>query len=64
MPTRGKKLITLRDRLSKWADGVRKQASELPPGPEREALLKKASHAETAADLDEWAASPGLQPLK
>ena len=41
---------------------VRDQAAKLPPGPEREALIKKARQADTAAHLDDWANSPGLQP--
>ena len=59
---RFKQDIPLQDRLSAWADGVRAQAAELPPGPEREALLKKAGQADTASQLDQWASSPGLQP--
>jgi hypothetical protein len=31
MPRHGEKLTTLIERLSKWADEVRKQAFELPP---------------------------------
>jgi hypothetical protein len=59
-----KKLMTFPERLAKWAEGIRKQASQLPPGPERDALLKKARQTEIAAHLDEWANSPGLQPPK
>ena len=58
MTRRGKKMVRLRDRLTKWAQGVREQASALPPGPERDALLKKARQAHTAAHLDDWANSP------
>jgi hypothetical protein len=39
---------------------ARKKAEQLPPGEEREGLLKKASRAETAAHIDEWANSPGI----
>jgi hypothetical protein len=56
---RGK--ISLKDRLTSFANEVREKASRLPPGAEREALLKKASQADTAARLDEWVNSPGLQ---
>ncbi|SHN86011.1 hypothetical protein [Bradyrhizobium erythrophlei] len=59
-----KKLMTFPERLAKWAEGIRKQACQLPPGPERDALLKKARQTEIAAHLDEWANSPGLQPPK
>lgn len=54
--------ISFKDRLAQWAEEIRKQAAKLPPGTEREAMLKRASHADTAAHLDDWANSPGLQP--
>jgi hypothetical protein len=49
------------ERLSDFADGERKKAKQLPPGPERDAALTKVRQAETAAQLVEWANSPGLQ---
>ena len=52
------------ERLIKEARLARKKAEQLPPDEEREGLLKKASPAETAAHIDEWASSPGLQPPK
>lgn len=61
---RGEKRVTLQDRLTKWAEGKRREASGLSPGPERDALLKKARHADTAAHLDDWVNSAGLQPPK
>jgi hypothetical protein len=33
--------ITLQDRIVGWAKEVRAQAAELPPGPDRDQLLKK-----------------------
>ena len=53
---------SLQDRLAAWAEEVRQQAAKLPPGPERDALLKKLRQADTASHLDDWANSPGLQP--
>ena len=61
---RFKQSISFHDRLATWANQVREQADSLPPGPERDALLKKASQADTAAHLEDWANSPGLQPPK
>lgn len=58
---RFKQTTTLKERLMAFADEVREQASTLPPGPEREDLLKRASRADTAAHIDEWANSSGLQ---
>jgi S1-C subfamily serine protease len=55
---------SFRERLSAFADGERKKAKQLPPGPERDAALTKIRQAETAAQLAEWADSPGLQPSK
>jgi hypothetical protein len=56
--------LSLRDKLDAWAKEVREQAAKLPPGPERDALLRKAELAETARHLEDWASSPGLQPPK
>ena len=56
--------LSFKERLSEWADTVREQAAQLPPGPERDLMLKKARQADTASRLDEWAESPGLQPPK
>jgi hypothetical protein len=57
-----KQTVSLKNRLAKFAHEVRAKASQLRPGPEQELLLKKARQADTAAHLDEWANSPGLQP--
>ena len=53
--------ISLQDRLAAWATEVRAQADKLPPGPERDALLKRARQAETASHIEDWANSSGLQ---
>lgn len=55
------KLTPFQERLAKWADEVRERASQFPPGPERDALLRKARLADTALHLNEWANSTGLQ---
>lgn len=59
-----KKLTTLEDGLSAWAKTAQEQATKLPPGPGREALIKKARQAQVASHIDDWAKSPGLQPPK
>lgn len=61
---RFKQQLSLQDRLSAWVKQVQEQASRLPPGPERDALLKKARQAELANHLQDWVKSPGLQPPK
>jgi hypothetical protein len=53
---------TLQDRISAWLNEVRAQADALPPGTEREALLKKVRQAETAMHLNDLANSAALQP--
>jgi hypothetical protein len=53
---------SLKDRLASFATDVRKRANELPPGPIKEDLLRKARQADTATYLDDWINSPGLQP--
>ena len=59
---RVKQFLSLQDRLAAWAKQVREQAAKLPPGPKRDALLKKANQADTASRLDQWANSTGLLP--
>ncbi len=59
---RFKQQLTLQDRLTAWAKEVRGEAEKLPPGPEKDALLKKARQADVASHVDDWAHSPGLQP--
>jgi hypothetical protein len=51
-------------RLSEEAKRLREEAKLLPPGAEREALLRKACQAETGSHMSEWLSSPGLQPPK
>jgi hypothetical protein len=51
-------------KLSMQAARWREQARTLPPGPEREELLRKAQQTSVVAALDEWLASPGRQATK
>lgn len=50
------------DKLKEMAEDARAKAARLPPGPERDALLKEARRLDMATHLDEWASSPGLRP--
>lgn len=61
---RFKQTTSLKDRLASFAEEIRKKASQLGPGPEQDALLKKARQADTAAHLEDWANSSQLQPPK
>ena len=61
---RFKQTTSLKDRLASFAEVSRQRAVELRDGPEKEALLRKIRQADTAAHLEDWANSPGLQPPK
>jgi len=55
---------SLKERLMLFIEEMRKRADELPPGPARDDLLRRARQADVATHLDEWANSPALQPPK
>jgi hypothetical protein len=38
------------------------QVAQLKPGPQRDGLLKKIRHLDTASHMNEWLTSPGLRP--
>jgi hypothetical protein len=59
---RFKQELTLAEKLAAWTEEMKAQAAKLPPGPERDALIKKVRQADIANHLDDWAKSPGLQP--
>jgi hypothetical protein len=61
---RFKQTESLQERLQAFAIDVRAQAAELPHGPERDDLLKRARQADTASHINEWAYSTGLQAPK
>nr|WP_249816429.1 MULTISPECIES: hypothetical protein [unclassified Bradyrhizobium] len=50
------------ERLAKEAKELRMVAASLPPGPTRDAVLRKARQDETAMHMTEWLNSPGLKP--
>ena len=58
---RHKQCLSLNDRLKLFSDHLKAEAAKLRPGPERDAMLKRARMADTAAHLNEWANSSGLQ---
>jgi hypothetical protein len=59
---RFRQIQSFKDRLHLYAQDARKRADDLPPGPAKDGLLRKARQADTASHLDEWVNSPGLQP--
>ncbi|MCG2631053.1 hypothetical protein L6654_30925 [Bradyrhizobium sp. WYCCWR 13023] len=53
---------SLEERIAEQAAKLKEQASQLPAGAEREALLKRARIAQTGAHVSDWLQSPGLLP--
>ncbi|WP_445216669.1 hypothetical protein ACKWRH_31405 [Bradyrhizobium sp. Pa8] len=51
----------LGERLIQEARLAREMAEHLPPGEQREELLKKAHGSDVAAHIEEWLNSPGLK---
>jgi hypothetical protein len=51
---RFKQTRSLEERLSEEAMRLREEAKLLPPGAQREALLRRARQAETGSHLTEW----------
>ena len=53
---------SLEERLSEEAKRLREEAKSLPPGTQRDELVRKARRAETGSHMTEWLRSPGLRP--
>jgi hypothetical protein len=59
---RFRQTTSLQCRLEAWSKELRDRAEKLPPGPERDELFQKLNQAYTAAYIDDWSNSQGLQP--
>jgi len=57
---RFKQTQSLETRLAEEA--LREEAKLLPPGAERDDLIRKARQAEIGSHMNEWLTSPGLRP--
>jgi hypothetical protein len=55
---------TFEERITQAAKDLEDRAWRMPPGPERDGMLRKARQMETASHLQEWLTSPGLQAPK
>ena len=55
---------TFEDRIAAEKLRLEAQAAELSPSPQKDRLLEKVSQLETAAHINEWLTSPGLEPPK
>jgi PAS domain S-box-containing protein len=53
---------SLEARLAEEARRLREAVKLLPPGPERDEMIRKARRAETGSHMSEWLRSPRLQP--
>jgi len=51
-------------RILQAAKDLEEMAWRLPPGPERDAMLRRARQMDVANHMNEWLSSPGLQPPK
>jgi broad specificity phosphatase PhoE len=51
----------LDQRFEEQAKRLRKEAKGTPPGVKRDKLIRLARQTETAAHIQEWLSSPGLQ---
>jgi hypothetical protein len=49
-------------RVSQAAKDLEEQAWRLPPGQERDNMLRRARLVQTASHLQEWLSTPGLRP--
>jgi glycosyltransferase A (GT-A) superfamily protein (DUF2064 family) len=56
--------LPLQERLRQFALRARERAAHLPPGQERDRLIETAVANESAAAIDRWLSSPGLQSPK
>jgi hypothetical protein len=52
---------SVKQHLADESNRLRDEAAAMPPGVERDRLIRMARQAETAARINEWVESPGLQ---
>jgi len=61
---RTKHELSFEERLLGAAQDARSAARKLPPGKERQILLRSARESEAAAAINRWISSPGLRTPK
>lgn len=59
---RFKQTSSLLERLVQNVEHSKTQLATLPPGPERDHVVRRIRQNETAANIDQWLKSPGLRP--
>jgi hypothetical protein len=55
---RFKQIVSLDQRLSEEAARLRSHAKQIPPGPERNDLIRRARQTEAAVHINRWLTSP------
>ncbi|AWL95596.1 MULTISPECIES: hypothetical protein [Bradyrhizobium] len=55
---RNKQTRSLQERLAAFAENARERARSLPPGREREMLLRRAKQNEVTSNLTDWLSAP------
>jgi hypothetical protein len=58
---RRKQTQSLQERLMSFANSDKERARRMPPGKEREILLKRAKQNEVASDLTDWLSAPAYR---
>jgi hypothetical protein len=58
---RFKQTTSLQERLAEYAKNAQKRANDMPPGNEREMLLRQARQADTGVHIEEWLSSSELR---
>ena len=59
-----KQTTSLDERLTQQLQQIKEQVGTMPSGRARDEMMRTARQAETAARLNEWLSSPGLQAPK
>jgi hypothetical protein len=59
---RVKQTASLDARIARLAKKIKERAKTMPPGEEREEMMRKAEDTELALRMTQWMSSPGLQP--
>ena len=59
---RFKQTASLSERLVQNAEELKAKLATLPPGPERDRIVRQIRQNEIAANIDQWLTSTGLQP--
>ncbi len=54
--------ITIEEKWHQQSEAAKNEAQRLPPGKERDALIRKARQLETASQINQWLSSPELRP--